>query len=169
MKHGKTKVSSDYSGRQLDLECLQSISDPVDSFTEVVPSVTFDTPKAVSGTNKLAQRYAVLLTTSMGSDIMGHVDGTLLVDMSTSGNVGSKSIIEYYAKMANMDARNAMLADDSDTDTFGKIPDDERLDDCWIDDVVVDFVERKVSVYATVRSVAGTTSTFMIPTTAGVY
>lgn len=162
-------VSTDYSGKQLDLECLQSLPEPDNRFTEVDPSVTSKTPKIVSGPQKLAQRYAVLFTTIIGSDTMDPDFGTRLLDKVVSGNFGGYTEVEFLANTANLFTKERIMQDDDAVDRFGDIPDDEKLKDCWISNVVVDKENRRISIFASILTVAGESITFMVPTVAGVF
>lgn len=161
--------TTSYSGRQLDLEALQSMDAPHVSWTEVTPGVVADTPKIVAGAQKLVQRYAVLFTTLTGGDVMRPDDGTPLCGVYETGNFGSTVDIELMAQDANSTCRARMREDDADEETFGTHPADEMLDDCWIDRVTVDRTTRTVSIFASIRSMAGNEISFVVPTTAGIY
>ena len=163
------RSSTSYSRRQLDLESLQSMRQPSTSYEEVVPSATYDTPKIVAGIQKLVQRYAILFTTVTGSDVMRPTDGTGLYGIIDSGNVGSTASIKIMANRANAMVKSRIRADDDNEDVFGRQPSDEKLDDCWISRVSVDTTSRSVSVYASIRSVAGSEVEFIVPTSAGIY
>ncbi len=165
----KIDTTTSYSRRQLDLECLQSMDEPYTSFVEVTPSVTYETPKIVSGAQKLAQRYAVLFTTIIGSDIIEPGFGTTLYDRLERGNFGSYADIVFMANVANSGARARIKEDDAHDGTYGSQPDDEKLDDSWISDVKVDSVNRRISIYASILTAAGESLTFVVPTEAGIY
>ena len=165
----KMPSTTSYSKRQLDLEVLQSLQEPVTSYTEVVPSATALVPKIVAGPQKLVQRYAVLFTTITDSDIVHPGEGTELYGIFDTGNVGGAGMIRLYAEAANSMARRMIKADDENEATFGKQPADEKLDDSWIRDVVVDRSTRSISIYVSIRSAAGSVVTFVVPTSAGVY
>lgn len=163
------KKTTSFSGRQLDLECLQSMDHPSTSFVEVTPSVTFDTPKIVSGPQKLAQRYAVLFTTVTGSDIMDPDFGTTLFGRIDHGNFGGYTEVNLLANEANIATKQRIIAADNNTDTYGKIPDDEKLKDSWISRVVVDKNARTIDVFVKILTVAGEDITFVVPTPSGIY
>lgn len=160
---------TDYSKRQLDLECLQSMRIPDTRFVEVIPSVSYEQPKIVAGAQKLAQRYAVLFTTIIGSDKMDPSFGTTLYDRVVRGNFGSTVEVGFMANIANSMTRERIKSDDENTDAFGNQPEDEKLDDCWISDVKIDHQERRISIYASIQTAAGDTLTFLVPTEAGIY
>ena len=162
-------TSTSYSKRQLDLESLQSMRVPSTAYEEVVPSVSYMVPKIAAGPQKLVQRYAVLFTTVTGSDPVRPDDGTNLYGVFDTGNIGSTSAVRLMANMANSIVRDRIREDDSNEDTFGRQPDDEKLDDCWISRVSVDTTSRTISVYASIRSRAGTEVEFIVPTSAGIY
>lgn len=162
-------VSTSYVGRQLDLEALQSLQSPSTSFVEVVPSVSFDDPKIVSGMQKLAQRYAILFTTIRGSDMEDINFGTDLYSVFETGNVSGTSALYLRAEAANRMVKSRIIAEDSDEATFGAQPDDEKLSDCWVDRVDVDTTTRRISVFVSIRSVAGSGVTFIVPTKSGIY
>ena len=161
-------VTTSFSKREVDLECLQSMIEPVEKYKEVQPSITLFTPKIVTGPQKLMQRYVVLFTTITGSDRLRPDDGSRLIPACETGYVNSLADLNYMAAKANNDTRERIIADDND-ETFGIQPDDEKLEDCWIDSVVVDKDSRTVSVYASILTRAGESLTFVVPTTAGIY
>lgn len=163
------KTTTSYSKRQLDLECLQSLDRPVNSFVEVVPSVTFDTPKIVAGPQKLVQRYAVLFTTIIGSDIMDKDFGTTLLGKIDHGNFGGYSEINLLAQEANIATKQRIFRDDENTELYGNQPDDEKLQDSWVSRVAVNKVERTIDVFISILTVAGENITFVVPTVAGIY
>ena len=160
--------TTDYSNRLLDLECLQTIDHPDTKSVEVFPGITNDTPKIVAGPQKLVQRYAVLFTTIIGSDVMRPGFGTTLLSKAISGNFGGYAEIEFLANSANMYAKERILEEDDD-ERFGNQPDDERLSDCWISDIDVDRIDRKIAIHASILTAAGEQVTFVVPTPAGIY
>jgi hypothetical protein len=135
----------------------------------MTPSATFETPKIVAGAQKLAQRFIVLFTTTLGSDKFNTDFGTKLTDAAKYGNTTGYTDIELMANMANEQARDAIFAADADTDTYGAIPDDEKLANSWISDVVVDKDTRTVRIYVSIVTAAGEAITFVVPTTSGIY
>lgn len=162
-------VSTSYVGRQLDLESLQSVRQPSITYVEVAPSVTLDTPKIVAGAQKLVQRYAVLFTTIAGSDVSDPDFGTSLYSVFETGNVTGSGDLYLYAEAANRMTKRRIISEDDDESTYGDQPDDEKLDDCWIDRVDVDKDTRRISVFARIRTKAGSDVTFVVPTKSGIY
>ena len=160
--------TTDYSNRLLDLECLQTVEYPDTRSVEVLPGITNDTPKIVAGPQKLVQRYAVLFTTIIGSDVMRKNFGTTLLSKVVSGNFGGYTEVEFLANSANMYAKERIQEEDDD-DRFGNQPDDEKLSDSWISDIVVDREERRIAIHASILTAAGELVTFVVPTPAGIY
>lgn len=162
------KISTSFSKRQLDLECLETMDKPYDTFIELETSATFDVPRVVSGPQKLAQRYVVLFTTIIGSDRLRSDFGTTLLRVVETGNVNSEAELKLMASVANSMTMNAIRADDADAE-YGPQPDDEKLLRSYIDDVVVDRETRDVRIYVSLITVAGEDITFIVPTKAGIY
>ena len=163
----KIQTTNSYYKRQLDIECLQSMLAPSEDYTELYPSVSKNKTKAVSGIQKLAQRYVVLFTTELGSDVFMPDFGSTFIKTAERCNVSSIYKLEFLANEANFVTKR--LLKDEDPETYGKQNDDERLDDSWIVSVSADYNERKIVVHAAIRSVAGDVLDFVVPTTNGIY
>ena len=56
-----TPTSTDYTGRTVDLEAMQTVMAPATSRRLELTSTSGDTSRRITGIQKLAQRYAILL------------------------------------------------------------------------------------------------------------
>jgi len=164
------KTTTNYYKRQLDIECLQSMVTPSTEYQELTPSASKNQTKAVSGIQKLVQRYVVLFTTLTGSDVFNKYIGTNLVDVCSRGNVPGLSYVDLMANTANFKTQDKIKHDDeSNAARYGDQPDDEKLQESRIVDVTLDTVTRTIRIHVSIRSVAGDSVTFVVPTTYGVF
>jgi hypothetical protein len=163
------KETTSYAGRQLDLECLQTMKHPTQFFVEMTPSATYDTPKIVAGPQKLAQRYVVLFTTVTGSDIMNPRFGTDFIGRVDHGNFGGYVEVRFLADEANRITKQRIKEDDRNSAVYGDSPADERLRDSWITNIEVSKADRKIRVHISILTEAGNSIEFVVPTKAGIY
>jgi hypothetical protein len=154
-----------YAGRQVDIELLQSISRPA-KIQQVSLSTVNDTPKIVAGIQKLAQRYALLLLFRLGDTPFDTEQGTSLLAAVVSGTLINMGQVYHHFALANMSVRQNMASDDKNTDTFGAVPDDERLARARLIDASIDFGASTLSLTIRLTTKAGSTITFIVPVTA---
>ena len=156
--------TTDYNGRLVDLEYLQSIPQPVGSYA-VTQSIAMSSPKIVTGIQKLVQRYAITLLTRLGDVYLAPERGTAFLDRIQRGGGRSRGHILQTFAFANTDAIRQMRVDDGDTATYGEIPTDEQIRSAQLVDYSVDFTTSTLSLTVFIESNAGTSFTYVIPVT----
>jgi len=157
--------SVNYSGRQVDIEMLQSIARPVEIERVTISSVT-DTPKIVAGVQKLVQRYALLLLSTVETIHFDEEQGASLISSLLGGIVQNRGRLQNIFGLANNRVRQQLNKDDLQTEVFGTVPDDERLKSAILLDFDVDTANSLVYLRVKLITVAGTSLEFIVPTTA---
>ena len=155
----------DYSGRQVDIELLQSISKPVDLQQVSVSSVT-QTPKIVTGIQKLVQRYTSLMLQLLGTTHFDQDNGSELISTVVAGAIGSPGTLQNLFAVANNKVIRQLKKDDVQTDVYGTMPNDERLDSTTLLDYDIDYGSSVAYLRIQITSVAGDSIEFIVPTTA---
>ena len=165
------KSTVDYSGRLVDVELLQSVTQPGTNI-RVYPAFTrvtedgYTVPKMVTGLEKAIQRYANLLLTDIESMKFNEDIGGELVIRVFNGSVASEADLEHLFALANDSAMTAMAEDDNDP-TFGDIPDDEKLVNARLDSSYIDYARATISLHIDLTFASGDTYTYIIPVTTG--
>lgn len=166
------KKSRSYAGRQVDLELLKHVEDPAvfNSLRRVNPVLT-TTPRIVSGIEKAVQRYAKLFLTHIGSVKLAPDVGNDLLSEIAMGRVGSEGYLTHLVTAANADTLNALASDDEDPDTYGELPDDERIvaaEPISAETLYDNGTGGRVKVRIAITTAAGEDYTFIIPVAAGI-
>lgn len=154
-------TTTSYAGRQVDLELLQSVTTPKGEQRVYLTSVG-DKPKIVSGVQKLIQRYAVLLLTTLNDIRFDPKQGGILVSSLAAGRIQNTGYLYHIFGMANMNTLRILSDDDSDT-RFGVPPADERLTDAELIDTALDYTTGTISMTVALTTAAGTSFTFVVP------
>jgi hypothetical protein len=155
----------DYAGRQVDIELLQSIQQPVLEQQVTVSNVA-QMPKIVAGIEKLVQRYANALLTSLGTVYFDRGYGTDLLSTIMSGRVQDQGKLQNVFGSANVNTIRQLQADDADTDTYGTQPADEQLKMAELLDFNIDYATSTIYLQVLITSQAGTSLEFIVPVTA---
>lgn len=156
--------STDYNGRLVDLEYLQTISKPSGSY-DVTQSIAISSPKIVTGIQKLVQRYAIIMLTRLGDVYLAPNKGTGFLDRIARGGGRSRGHILQTFAFANIDVIRQLREDDGNTDTYGEIPADEQIRRAELLDYSVDFTTSTLSLTVFIESNAGESFTYVIPVT----
>lgn len=161
----------DYANRLVDLELLQSITDP-GPVTRVYPTFTrltddgYTVPKMVTGVEKAVQRYVKLLLTDIGSVHFDEDVGGELVVRTFNGSISSTAVLDHLFALANDSALSKLAEDDSD-ERFGPSPDDERIVMATLESSNVNTGAGTISLSINIEMASGTTYTYVIPVSAG--
>lgn len=162
----KRKTSKSYAGRQVDIEGLKHIEEMLRK-QRVFPDINTD-PRIVAGIEKAVQRYAKLFLTHIGSCKMAPNVGSELIARVKTGNISNMAVLDMLYSEANRNALNAIRSDDEDTDTFGSIPDDERIVNIRLVDMEMDYKTSSIRIHVFITTAAGDTFTFIIPVQSGI-
>jgi hypothetical protein len=155
----------DYSGRQVDIELLQSIAQPVELQQVSVSSVT-QTPKIVTGIQKLVQRYASLILQVLGTTHFDQENGSELLRMLMAGVIQNRGRLQNAFAISNNQVVRQLRKDDIQTEIYGTLPEDEQLANAQLLDYDIDFPTATIYLRIRLTSQAGDSLVFIVPTTA---
>ena len=154
--------STDYSGRQVDIEHLQTITQ-IANITAVTKSLAKTQPKMVTGTQKLLQRYVALLLTQLGDVYLAPDQGTQFLNQILRGGGRSRGYIAQTFAFANSDVADQLRQEDNLEAVFGPTQPDERLRQATLLDFSVDYVTATLSLTIHVETEAGTSFVYVVP------
>jgi hypothetical protein len=157
--------TTDYTNRQVDIELLQSIAQPVNLQQVSISSVT-QAPKAVTGIQKLVQRYASALLAYFGTVHFDPNYGTNLIATILGGGIQNVAQLQAAFASASSLAITALRSDDRRVDVFGSIPDDENISSAQLLDQQVVYETATVNLKVLITTLAGDSVTFVVPATA---
>ena len=154
---------TDYSGRMVDIECLQTVK-KAEGVVPLSLSFTFGGSRIVTGMQKLAQRFTVLLFSQLGNIYFDQDQGTtMLRDVLSGGFSRNAGYLQIAVAFACSDVVSQMRAEE-DTDLYGALPTDERLVSATLVDFEVDLASATLYLKVQLTSVAGATYVFVLPT-----
>jgi len=157
----------DYSNRQVDMELLQSVPEPKE-LLRVTLGLSSDTPKIVTGVQKMAQRYALLFLSTIGDIQFDPNQGGVMLAQVGGGRIQNQGQLQIAFAETNSSILGQIKADNAN-DLYGVIPDDELIVDAQLLDFDIDF--SKSTVYLRIRLItrAGSDIVFIVPVTATRY
>jgi len=156
------KTTTDYAGRQVDVELLQSIRTP-DVTQRVSISNVKHTPKMVTGLEKMVQRYTNLLLSYLDSTHFDSANGTDFLG-SLLGGFQNLGVLQSVFTVANSGVLSQLGADNSNL-MYGPIPDDENIVSAVLLRSDIDIGSSTVLLQVQLTSVSGDTAVFIIPAT----
>ena len=156
-----TGVTTNYDNRLVDVELLQSVTAP-SAIQRVSITSVGAAPKIVTGIQKAAQRYAVLLLTTVGDVKFSEDTGGELVVRLVRGNIQNMGYLRHIFSMANSNALRLLKADD-DSDIYGPLPDDERIVKAVLTDASMDYSAGTLSLEVRLTTAAGDAFNFVVP------
>jgi len=147
---------------QLDLEILQTITAVSQNATRIHATAASPVSRAVTGIQKLVQRYVLMLTTALGSSRFDSAFGTTFWrDVSRGISRNSAGVANAF-NFASADTIDILRAEDADT-RFGEQPDDERIASAVLTDFGVDTASGSLYFTVEINSAAGTSYTYKLP------
>lgn len=155
-------VTRDYTGRQVDLECLQTIVEPV-GVSELSLTATRGESRRVTGVQKAIQRYVTLLLTPSSSVPFAEDAGNELLDALRAGVVSNTGYLRHLFNVANAVALDIIRRDDYNTQMFGDQVDDERIAAVELDGVTVDYATSTLGLSLVFRTEAGSDYSYVLP------
>ena len=157
----------DYSNRTVDLLLLKTIlAVPVANKRMGIDVTNVSgEPMIVTGVEKMVQRFANIFITAIGSSKFRQSYGTKVVPDVAKGLVYNMATLEAMAAGANLSARLQVQAGDVNEDT----PDDERLVNSEVVDLVFSREEAMVRISIKLTTAAGSSYTYIIPVAIGVH
>jgi hypothetical protein len=149
-------ISSDYSGRTIDLHIFQGVNPK--ELAVVTPSFG-SISNYCTGIQKLIQRYAILLLTDIGSQVNFNDFGTdLMPTLSTSVSSLNKFDLIPIFNFANAKVLDEFKVYQRQTPD---LPDDEQLNTSSLVDIQI--INDSVSLIINLVPVAEPAVTFIIP------
>ena len=155
-------VTRDYTGRQADLECLQTIVEPV-GVTELSLTAVSGTSRRVTGVQKAVQRYVTLLLTPSSSVPFPLEADNLLLDALRAGTVSNTGCLRHLFNVASAVALDIIRRDDYNTQRFGDQEADERIASVVLDGLTVDYDTSTLGLSLVFRTEAGSDYTYVLP------
>lgn len=151
-------VSTDISGRTLDIEVFQSTAETLSGQLTMTLG-RGGVSRKVAGMQKLVQRYLITFMTPKGSVKSSPLFGTDFMSAANNGLMASRTSVVQYFAAANISVGDQLRAEDSGAD----VPDDEKYADSYLDDYTVDYGKTLLYLKIVIRNLAGDTYTFIIP------
>jgi len=155
-------TTRDYTDRQVDLEFLQTIVEPV-GVTELSLTAAKGTSRRVTGMQKAIQRYVALLLTPSSSVPFPAEEDNLLLDALKAGTVSNTGYLRHLFNMANAVALDIIRRDDYNTQRFGDQRDDERIAAVELAGVTVDYETSTLGLSLVFRTEAGSDYAYVLP------
>jgi hypothetical protein len=159
------RTTNDYAGRVLDLEVLQTVASssgliPL-SFTISDDGVT----RALTGLQKLVQRYTVLFFSPEGTTLFDTEQGTDFLPAVRRGSIVNREQMVRVFSFANAEVIRQLREDDAN-ELLGGLPlDDERIDEAELLDFDLDFSTSTLFIKIRITNLAGQETLFVLPTT----
>lgn len=155
--------TTDYSDRQVDVEAMQSISTPAG-----VTPLAFTlgpTSRIIAGMQKLAQRYTILLLTTLTDVHYDQAAGTsFLVDMYR-GAAQNPGRLNFVFAFASSDVLAQMREEDAQTAIYGDIPADERIANATLEEWSVDYTTGTLYLRVLLTNIEGDEYVYILPAT----
>lgn len=150
-----------YSGRQVDLELLQSVLRPVAEQRVYITNVG-TVPKIVTGVEKAIQRYTSILLTTLGDVHFDPGTGSTFMQTLVQGGIRNKGYLGHLFGIANAQTLRILARDDMDL-RFGVTPRDERIVAGALQDTVIDYASGTVNLTVLLTLAAGDEFVFVVP------
>jgi hypothetical protein len=156
-------ITTDYSGRTVDLESLQTADGTV-GVRELSLSVRDNNlSRRITGIQKLAQRYATLFLTQKGSVGFSAGQGSDFIEPATTGQIANGANLTHFFNIANFQTTRQMRLDDVDPAFGDTPPDDERIQTATLIDFEVDKFQGRIYLKVRLTSLAGDDYVYVLP------
>lgn len=159
-------TTRDYTGRQVDLECLQTVTQPTGT-VEMSLTAVLGGSRRVTGMQKAIQRYVTLLLTPSSSVPFPFSPLNSLLSELRAGRVADLGYLRHLFNMANAAALDAIRKDDYNTTQFGDQADDERIASVDLDGMTIDYATSTLGLSLVFRTEAGSDYAYVLPVGTG--
>ena len=156
-------ITTDYTGRQVDLEFLQTMQNPYGGPVQLGKTATAGVSRRVTGVQKAVQRYVALFLTTAGSVPFPPDESNILYGELKAGRVSDEGYLRHLFNMANAATLDTLRRDDYNTDKFGDQADDERLVEVVLKGITVDYETSTLGLSLEVRTEAGDEYAYAVP------
>ena len=161
-------MSEDYTGRQVDLEILQHIAIPSGA-SELSLTATRGESRKVAGIQKAIQRYVHLLL-NPDAGRMFHADGgNDMVTALVRGTVSNLGYMGHLFALANAAVLDEMRRADYNTEVYGEVPADERIERVDLHGISLDRATSTISLSLEFYTEAGSDYTYIVPIGTGTH
>jgi hypothetical protein len=158
-----TAVTTDYTGRTVDLETLQTIKTPAPPTSLQLTLRNGGVSRRITGIQKLAQRYATIFLTQKGTVGYAATQGSNFIGPATGGLIANGANLTHFFNVANFQTLRQLQKEDSDPRLGPTPPDDERILTATLLDFEVNQFEGKLSLKVSLTSLAGQNYTYVLP------
>lgn len=155
-------TTRDYTGRQTDLEFLQTVVNPAGTI-EMSITATSGTSRRVAGVQKAVQRYVSLLLTPSASVPFPSASGNTLLAELSAGRVSDMGYLRHLFNMASSAAIDAMKKEDYNTTLYGDQAADERIAKVELSGMTIDYPTSTLGLSLTFRTEAGEDYAYVVP------
>ena len=152
--------NSNYGGRLVDLEVLTGIEKPDLEHELALTPVRNHAGRAVTGMQKLAQRYVITLLSSVDKTYGEPGYGTLFWESVVRGILRSASAASSLFNYSNVLAVNQLIAEDA---LYPDTPEDERIESARLLDIHVDKNAASTAFVVDLVSRAGEHYVYKVP------
>jgi len=158
-----TATTTDYTGRTVDLETLQTIKAvaPVTSLQLTLRNGGVS--RRVTGLQKLAQRYATIFLTQKGTVGYNVAQGSNFIGPATGGLIANGANLTHFFNVANFQTIRQLQKEDNDTRLGPVPPNDERIQSASLLEFEVNQFDGKLSLKVLLTSLAGQSYTYVLP------
>ena len=156
-------LTYDYSGRQVDLEFLQTMQNPYEGRLGLGKTISAGVSRRVTGVQKAVQRYVALLLTTADSVPFPPDAENVLYGELKAGRVSNEGYLRHLFNMANAATLDTLRRDDYNTDKFGNQADDERIAEVVLKGMTVDYETSTLSLSLEIRTEAGSEYAYTVP------
>ncbi len=150
-------VSVDYTGRTVDQLIFQGVKAAGD---QLIDTGWGDAGEVCTGVQKVAQTWASLFMTDLGSIPLDPARGTGFMTAIRIGRIQVDGDVEAEFNLAADRVRRTM---DQDANEAGDLPDDERLDEAILVDFEIDRLASRLYLKVNIRTIAGDDRTIFLP------
>jgi len=155
-------TSTDYTGRQVDVELLQTVEQLV-SPLRVHPALSNEPAKVVTGMQKLAQRFTVLLLTILEDVHLDPTQGTTLMQDLLWGAAQNAGTVAGVVSFALLDTVTQLRDEEGEDELYGELPDDEKIDTAILEDFDVDVTNGSIFLRVALTNQVGEDYTYVLP------
>ncbi len=155
-------VTTDYTGRQIDLQAFRGSQQPLGQF-RIELSLTKDgRSQQVAGIQKLAQRYVNILLTRAGDVHFDQGNGSsFFVDIRIGGVYTAEQLLHSFV-FANAGTIAQLQTEDANPD-YGAVQPDEMIADARLLASLFDNATGRLNLRIWLRSRTGDSVTFIVP------
>ena len=154
-------VTTDYTGRTLDLESFKTIQNPI-GVVQLSIGITNRPAKMVSGLQKLAQRVMSFLLTELNTVIFDTNFGSTFLTDAFRANGQNLGMLSAMGTFAAAYVEQSIKEDDA-SGYYPDIPDDEKLDTLFLTNLTVTPDYTTARFEFTLTTAAGSDYEFVIP------